>query len=321
MKIIILRILESLGLRRSFLKVFFKLAASLKGLRVKFVENKILTTSKMGETIIISLNNLEYLVDVINYFDHYFAIVLPTNDFEFQNSKIYESIKNNKIVDYSKPREHTLTLTNISLMFSSFPESDEVTEIYVKWSKAKKGDVILDFGAFCGASAYTFSKLVGEEGIVYAFEPDPTNYECLLWNIRKHNLTNVVAIKKAIWSETTQLEFQAEGNMGSAVKGTSSRENRTVKVDAIALDDFINEYRLNRIDFIKMDIEGSEEEVIKSFKNTIKKFRTSLIIEIHKKAGGMTNVSVEKNLKEIDYHFECIPQVDLNLPLIYAKPN
>lgn len=258
------------------------------------------------------MNNLYYLVDVINYFSHYYNIVFPTDDVKFKDSIV---------VDFSIPREHTLKISNLTFLFSSFPESDEVAQLYVDKTSAKKGDIIIDCGAFCGTTVYTFSKLVGDEGKVFAFEPDEVNYNCLLSNIKKHNLSNVIPLKKAIWSKTTQLEFQAEGNMGSAVKGASSRENKTVKIDAISLNDLINEYNISKIDFVKMDIEGSEEEVIKSMKHTLKKYNTSMIIEVHKNSKGlMTSISIEKDLKEIDFHFEYIQQLELKLPLLFACP-
>lgn len=312
MKNTILKFLKVIHLEIPLLKIYFKLLALKKGLDVEFSENKIYTTSKNKETIIISMNNFYYLIDIINYFDHYYNVVFPSDDVKYKNSIV---------VDFSAPREHTLKISNLTFLFSSFPESDEITQLYVDKTKAKKGDIIIDCGAFCGTTVYTFSKLVGDEGKVYAFEPDETNYKCLISNIEKHKLTNVIPLKKAIWSKTTQLEFQAEGNMGSAVKGASSRENNTVKIDAISLDDLIKEYNIPKIDFIKMDIEGSEEEVIKAMKHSLKKYNTSIIIEVHKNSTGqMTSVSIEKDLKEIDFHYEYIQQLELKLPLLFACP-
>lgn len=312
MKNKVLLFLKTIHMEIPLLKVYFKLLGLKKGLYIGFKQNKIYTTSKYKETIIISMNNIYYLIDIINYFDHYYNVVFPSVDVTFKNSVV---------VDFSLPRYHTLKTSNLTFLFSSFPESDEITQLYVNKMTAKKGDIIIDFGSFCGTTVYTFSKLVGDEGKVYAFEPDEANYKCLISNIEKHKLTNVVPLKKAIWSKTTQLEFQAEGNMGSAVKGASSRENHTVKIDAISLDDLIKEYDIPKIDFIKMDIEGSEEEVIKSIKYTLKKYQTPIIIEVHKNAlGQMTSVSIEKNLIEIDFNYEYIRQLDLKLPLLFACP-
>ena len=307
-----LKFLKLIHLEIPLLKLYFKLLAFRKGLQVEFLGNKIYSTSKNKETIIISMNNFYYLIDVINYFDHYYNVVYPSVDVQY---------KDYTVVDFSVPREHTLKISNLTFLFSSFPESDEITQLYADRTKSKKGDIIIDCGAFCGTTVYTFSKLVGDEGQVYAFEPDETNYKCLIINIEKHKLTNVIPLKKAIWSKTTQLEFQQEGNMGSAVKGASSRENNTVKIDAISLDDLIREYNIPKIDFIKMDIEGSEEEVLKVMKHTLKKFNTSIIMEVHKNSSGqMTSVSIEKDLKEIDFHCEYIKQLELKLPLLFACP-
>jgi FkbM family methyltransferase len=138
----------------------------------------------------------------------------------------------------------------------------------------REGDSVLEVGAHIGYITSYFSHLVGPGGEVVAFEPGLNNLPYLKENIR--GLSNVVVQEKGVGAQAGQLEFYEEsltGQNNSFVKGfkpfegnsraayvSSKTLNRLVEI--VSLDDYFQPS--NRIpDFIKIDVEGFELEVLK----------------------------------------------------------
>lgn len=71
----------------------------------------------------------------------------------------------------------------------------------------REGDIVVDVGAHIGYYTLLASRLVGDTGKVYAFEPEPRNYDLLLKNLELNNVKNVVAIKKAVSNKKGTLKF------------------------------------------------------------------------------------------------------------------
>jgi FkbM family methyltransferase len=81
----------------------------------------------------------------------------------------------------------------------------------------KDGDTVWDVGAHAGATAYFLSQMVGSSGRVYAFEPDESNYAYLLKNLEMHGATNVIPVKKALFSSTGRTIFNMDGTMSAGI--------------------------------------------------------------------------------------------------------
>lgn len=138
-----------------------------------------------------------------------------------------------------------------------------------------KGDVVFDLGSNIGTTVSLFSSLVGEEGKVFAFEP-VTN-KVLELNVKENNLFNVEIVSKGVSdiSGSTEIEISDYGLDSSIAKRehTKSYYCRKKAIDLISLDAFVEERKIDRIDFIKVDIEGLEELAIKGAIQIIKKYR------------------------------------------------
>lgn len=122
-------------------------------------------------------------------------------------------------------------------------------------------DTVVDIGAHIGAFT-VMSARFAREGVVYALEPVEENYELLLRNIELNKLTNVIPTKMAVSKETGKREIFVQED---ATSGHSFfyRTNRSpVTVDTTSLEDFIDRMNIKKIDFLKIDCEGAEYEIL-----------------------------------------------------------
>jgi FkbM family methyltransferase len=148
----------------------------------------------------------------------------------------------------------------------------------------RPGGVALDVGANIGLMTLQLARLAGPDGRVVAFEPSPFACGLLLENLRMNALTNV-EVRRAVVSsgsgESRFLDPDLErivrmdfGRLSLAEDG-STRPGRMVPTPRTALDDL----GLRRCDFIKVDVEGHEAEVIRGAMGTIDRCRPALSVE------------------------------------------
>jgi len=144
-------------------------------------------------------------------------------------------------------------------------ESTEIVKRIIE-----KGDIVVDVGANIGYYTLLFAKLVGPNGKVYAFEPEPKNFNILKKNIKINGYNNVKLVQKAVSSITGKTKlYIASDNMGSHSM-IKNDQKEIISIDSIRLDDYFHEYK-EKIKFIKLDIEGNEMEAIKGMISILKK--------------------------------------------------
>jgi len=156
------------------------------------------------------------------------------------------------------------------------------TEVFVK--SLHTGDVAIDVGAHIGYYTLLAARQVGENGRVFAFEPDLDNYDLLVKNIKLNNYENVVPIKKAVSNKTasTQL-FLASSSTHSLFRAPTSEPARSIVVESVSLDDFFSRCPssvTSRIRLIKMDIEGAEMLALLGMAQLIKGTPLTMITEV-----------------------------------------
>lgn len=124
----------------------------------------------------------------------------------------------------------------------------------------KPGMRVLDIGANIGFYTILFSKLVGEKGKVFAFEPDAKNYRHLEENTK--TLTNVVLEKRAVSEKTGKINFYTSKDLNVDHQSYDSGESRECEeIEAVALDDYFTNDA--KIDMIKIDIQGHESSALR----------------------------------------------------------
>ncbi len=136
--------------------------------------------------------------------------------------------------------------------------------------EVKEDATIFDIGAWKGDTAYFFSKKCSNKARIYAFEPDENNYKILLKIKDKYKLNNVIASNILFSNLETEINF------------LSMDLNRpAIKMKSTTIDKFVEENNIEKIDYIKMDVEGAEKNILEGAIKTIKKFKPSLAIAIY----------------------------------------
>jgi FkbM family methyltransferase len=130
-------------------------------------------------------------------------------------------------------------------------------EIY-KFKTSSECPFIVDAGANIGLSVIYFKRLFPKSRIL-AFEPDADVFEVLSENVQAFGLGDVTLVKKALWNEDTRLEFRREGADAGRISVGSYDGRETIHVLATRLDQYV---RGEKIDFLKVDIEGAETMVL-----------------------------------------------------------
>jgi len=133
-----------------------------------------------------------------------------------------------------------------------------------------EGMIVVDIGANVGYYTLLAAKAVGNNGKVFCFEPEPSNYALLLKNIKENNHGNVVPVKKAVTNTTGSVKLFISKEPGSHSITSDNPHQRAISVDSTTLDDFFagKEYPVH---VIKMDIEGGEMAALQGMRNIIAK--------------------------------------------------
>jgi len=140
----------------------------------------------------------------------------------------------------------------------------------------RRGDVVIDGGACWGDSALYFAR---EADRVFAFECVPFNIALFGKNMSSNPAlaAKIELIERALWdSSGKDLQFADAGSGSRAVDSGA-----TVQVETSTIDDLVRERNLDRIDFIKMDIEGAEVTALRGAEQTIRRFRPRLAICVY----------------------------------------
>lgn len=142
----------------------------------------------------------------------------------------------------------------------------------------QKGDVVLDIGANIGAHTLAMSHFVGPKGRVFAFEPQPIVYQTLCANMAVNSITNVNCECVALSDQSgdvliPDINYDTQGNFGGVAIEQFSQGQ---KIPKKTLDESLD---VTRLKFIKIDVEGMEQEVINGAKNTIQQFQPVIYME------------------------------------------
>ena len=144
-------------------------------------------------------------------------------------------------------------------------------------------DIVLDIGSYIGLHTLTLSNLAKH---VYSFEPQPLIYECLSKTLAKKHLYNVSLFNIALSNKEEDSFIHTNNNGDASLAGI--RDNLFNQMFPCKLKP-LDSYQFDKVDFIKIDVEGSEWDLIAGATQTIIKHRPTIILETFK-----TKKNIEK---------------------------
>lgn len=156
--------------------------------------------------------------------------------------------------------------------------------------------VFIDIGANLGLYSLYASSLMGENGTVVCFEPFSTNYRLLKQNISLNSNLNIRAENMAIGETDGLINLyydEKDRNLGM-VSSDMTEYTHSEAVKAVSLDSYLNGKSFEKIDFIKIDIEGHEYAALLGMKNTLARFHPTLLIEILEEDKPKSNSNKKK---------------------------
>ncbi len=165
--------------------------------------------------------------------------------------------------------------------------------------------VCLDIGSNIGYYTILENKLVGNNGKIISIEPSPLNFECLQKNIKLQANNSIQAFNFAASDKNGKLDFfiNSKSNWSKVLEKNEKphSDGKIISVLTKTIDSFLTENNFEKIDFIRMDVEGYEYNIFNGMRDSLKKFKPILMIEIHKDI--MTIPVTTKFLHEIENHF------------------
>jgi len=159
-----------------------------------------------------------------------------------------------------------------------------------------EGDVVVDAGAFIGDHTIAYLNKVGESGTVIAFEPNPKAFQC-----RVHNCPDAKAFNYGLCSHGGEAFLETCENVGASSIGESGEAIKLMCLDELNLD---------RLDFIKLDVEGYELKALQGAKGLIERFRLKMWIEINYyalKKQGVESKDIMIFMYDHGYDVTCYP--------------
>lgn len=255
--------------------------------------------TKGTRSISIRKNQSEYIPDVENYFDIFFSAV----------------DEKTKHLDFSKPRLTKLRGWDFPVWLPSYTEPVSELVQYLNHANLKSGDTAIDGGGFAGITAMLMALEVGPSGKVICIEPDPQNAECLTKNFNLFFENYGYApthINAALWSKDGSVIFSSDSAMGSSATEYVGERGEVIEVPCISLTTLTKD--LPTINYVKLDIEGAEFEVLKDTNFWMTK-RPRVSIECHGNAP-----TIEKRLNKMKYKTKELSQPGSQFVLLNGDP-
>jgi FkbM family methyltransferase len=160
----------------------------------------------------------------------------------------------------------------------------DLGDIRYLWRALKPGMVFLDIGAHHGLYTLVAAKRLGADGTVVAFEPSPHEFRRLRLHVRLNGMRSVRAEPLALGAEGSKRTFfqivSGDNTRGGLRPPASSDRISETSVETARLDDYVERLALDRVDLVKLDVEGGELEVLQGASSILAKFRPVFICEV-----------------------------------------
>lgn len=198
--------------------------------------------------------------------------------------------------------------------------NESTVEAQLTWQTISNIDapIIFDIGANIGTYS-TWLARAFPYGKIYCFEPQRLIFQMLCGNLAINNIENCYAYNIALGKNSTifnlnEPNYNETNSFGQfSLKYDNQTYHKTTPTQMMTLDEFVMQYSIDKIDFIKIDAEGMDIDVLKGGQQTINKFKPSLLVEY-------TN-GVETFLDQIAHYlpnYKLVPDESRNVLAVYS---
>lgn len=206
-----------------------------------------------------------------------------------------------------------------------FVLAEQLTRVYGDGEyRVRKGDIVLD----CGANMGTFvhEALSAGAKLVVAIEPSPGNVEAMKRTFaREIEQGRVIVYPKGVWHQDDVLEMMVYDNSAldtfvmAERREASGKKARKLQLPLTTIDKLVRELGLERVDYIKMDVEGAERKAIAGGAETIRKWRPRMSIATENLDDDYLKVPEAVKAVRADYTATCI--LCRNVQLLVTRPD
>ena len=187
----------------------------------------------------------------------------------------------------------------------------------------RAGMVFYDVGANVGFLTLIASRLVGPNGQVIAFEPLADNVERLQRNLERNATTNVTIVSRALSARPgrARMAVPETSDSGALAALDAAADAVGPEVLVCTLDGAIDEFGLRQPDLVKIDVEGSEVDVVRGMHRTLTTSRPRLVIEIHEDPDDRWRESaIRAELAQLGYRIDRLAGESGGMPHLLAVP-
>ncbi len=166
------------------------------------------------------------------------------------------------------------------LFFHSKTDSSLYIQTFVN-----EGDTVLDIGGNIGQTALFFSRKVGNNGKVISFEPFPKTFKRFEKNLSLNKGIKNIKLEMVALGDSNEVLKMHSGNKGNSGQNRiiqqGADESDAFEVKVMTLNDYIKQNTVDKIDFIKIDVEGFEYKALSGSNEIINKHKPKLFIELN----------------------------------------
>ena len=188
----------------------------------------------------------------------------------------------------------------------------------------KKEDIVIDVGSHVGYFTM-YAANNANQGTVYSIEPYKESFEILKKNLKLNNLTNVKSFNAAISKVTKQVTLYIDKNnqIGNSIFKTDNT-TESKKVDSFSLEDFVENNKIEKINFLKLDCEGAEFEILLNTNKELIKKINKISAEIHENYNTSSLEELVEFLEKNNFKVNTTKMSNnstMKLSMLYAENN
>lgn len=253
-----------------------------------------------------------------NYFNLFSQLNKLTKNHAF--SLLFEKGETWIIINNDIYLQYNNKFNSVSSIILDYGNFEEV-ELELVHKNLSEKSVFFDIGANVGLYSLSAARQFNNIEI-HAFEPVPDTFRELKNNLEKNQLNSKIIINQLAVSNTNESVYMTTDYHSSNYMTESTSLQNKIEVTCTTIDDYVEKYSIQKIDFIKIDVEGQELLVLQGCEQCLKKFKPILLVEIIEQENIFFDRKFQDYMQVINYLTDLgykYYQIDDNKCLIPAE--